>query len=142
MFLTLAQIIEEATNKFNIDDLYGLIKEHLENLTVQIQDYSPNKCSKSFSLTINPFNTSVYGVIEAPLEFVFQEHSYSSLHSGRSLAWDHVRGNIDDPGGGITDFCRVIANFCEVIADPCGIAVIPEAIGGCLGSNADHCVTR
>ena len=26
-----------------------------------------------------------------PLEFFFQEQSYSSLHSGRSLAWDHVR---------------------------------------------------
>ena len=78
------------------------------------------------------------------LEEKFQrgEHSYSSLHSGWSLALDHVRGNIDDPGGAITDFCRVIANFCEVIADPCGVAVIPEAIGDCLGSNADHCVTR
>ena len=34
-----------------------------------------------------------------PLEFVFQEQSYSSFHSGRSLAWDHVRGNIDDSCG-------------------------------------------
>ena len=68
MFPTLAQIIEEATNKFNIDDLYGLIKEHLENLTVQLQDYFPNECSKSFSLTINPFNTSVSDVPEAAEE--------------------------------------------------------------------------
>lgn len=68
MFPTLAQIVEEATNKFNIDDLYGLIKEHLENLTVQIQDYFPNECSKSFSLTINPFNTSIYDVPEAAEE--------------------------------------------------------------------------
>ena len=45
----------------------------------------------------------------APLEFVFQKQSYSSLHSGRSLAWDHVRGDI---------------------ADPCGVFAIPEAIGG------------
>ena len=68
MFPTLAQIIEEATNKFNIDDLNGLIKEHLENLTVQIQDYIPNECSKSFSLTINPFYTSVSNVPEAAEE--------------------------------------------------------------------------
>ena len=45
------------------------------------------------------------------LKFVLQEQSYSSLHSGRSLAWDHVRGDIDDP-------CGAIADFCEVIADP------------------------
>ena len=68
MFPTLAQIIEEATNKFNIDDLYGLINEHLENLTVQIQDYFPNECSKSFPLTINPFNTSKSDVPEAAEE--------------------------------------------------------------------------
>ena len=51
-----------------------------------------------------------------PLEFFFQEQSYSSLHSGRSLAWDHVRGDIDNPCGAIVDFCGVVA--------------IPEAIGG------------
>ena len=39
-----------------------------------------------------------------PLEFFFQEQSYSSLHSGRSLAWDHVRGDTDDPCGAIADF--------------------------------------
>ena len=50
----------------------------------------------------------------APLEFVFQEQSYSSPHSGRSLAWDHV--------------CGVIANFCEVIADPCGVIADPCAV--------------
>ena len=32
----------------------------------------------------------------APLEFFFQEQSYSSLHSGQSLSWDHVRRDIDD----------------------------------------------
>ena len=46
-----------------------------------------------------------------PLEFFFQEQSYSSLHSGQSLAWDHVRGDIDDPCGAIADFCGVIADF-------------------------------
>ena len=58
-----------------------------------------------------------------PLEFFFQEQSYSSLHSGRSLAWDHVRGDIDDP-------CVAIADFCQIIADPCGVVTIPEEIGG------------
>ena len=55
-----------------------------------------------------------------PLEFFSQEQSYSSLHLGQSLAWDHVRGNAD---------------FCGVIADPCGVVAIPEAVG-------DRCVTR
>ena len=66
---------------------------------------------------------------QPPLEFFFQEQSYSSLHSGRSLAWDHVRGDIDDPCGAIADFCGVIADFCEVIA-------IPEAIDGRAGTDA------
>ena len=66
---------------------------------------------------------------DAPLEFFFQEQSYSSLHSGRSLAWDHIRGVIDD-------HCGTIADFCGVIADPCGVVAIPEAIGA-----ADHCAT-
>ena len=63
------------------------------------------------------------------LEFFFQEQSYSSLHSGWSLAWDHIRGDIDDPCGTIADICGVIADFCGVIADPCGVVAIPEAIG-------------
>ena len=54
----------------------------------------------------------------ALLEFVFQEQSYSSLHSGRSLAWDHVRGDIDD-------HCGAIADSCGVIADPCGVVTVP-----------------
>ena len=58
-----------------------------------------------------------------PLEFFFQEQSYSSLHSGRSLAWDHVHGDIDDP-------CGAIADFCGVIADLCGVVAIHEVIGG------------
>ena len=62
----------------------------------------------------------------SPLEFVLQEQSYSSLHSGRSLAWDHICGDIDDP-------CCANADFCGVIADPCGVVAISEAIGGVTG---------
>ena len=72
---------------------------------------------------------------EPYLEFVFQEQSYSNLHSGRSLAWDHVRGDINDPCGGIDD-------FCGVIADPCGVVAISEAIGGRRCGDADRCTTR
>ena len=68
--------------------------------------------------------------LRTPLEFFFQEQSYSSLHSGRSSAWDHVRGDIDDP----------CADFRGVIADPCGVVAIPEAIGG--RAVADRCETR
>ena len=58
---------------------------------------------------------------DAPSEIVFQEQSYPSLHSasGQSLAWDHFRGDIDDP-------CDIVADFCRVIADPCGIVAIPD----------------
>ena len=73
--------------------------------------------------------------VRAGLEFLFQEQSYSSLHSGRSLACDHFRGDIDDPCGIIADFCGVIADFCGVIAYPCGVGEIPEAI-------VDRCATR
>ena len=72
----------------------------------------------------------------AGVEFVFKEQSYSSLHSGRSFACDHFRGNIDDPCGVITDFCGVIADFCGVVADPCGVGAIPEAIGSCVVTDA------
>ena len=78
--------------------------------------------------------------MNTPLEFVFQEQSYSSLHLGRSSAWDYVRGDIDDPCGAIADFCGVIADFCGVIADPCDVVTIPEAIGG--RAVADRCATR
>ena len=72
----------------------------------------------------------------SPLEFFFQEQGYSSLHSGRSLAWDHVRGDIDDP-------CSAIADFCGVIADPCGVVAIPEAIGrGTVADSAMPIVAR
>ena len=69
----------------------------------------------------------------SPLEFFFQEQSYSSLDSGRSLAWDHVRSDIDDSCGAIADFCGVVADFCGVVADPCGVVADPcgaFAIGG------------
>ena len=54
----------------------------------------------------------------SPSEIVFQEQSYSSLDSGWSLAWDHFRGDIDDPCCMIADPCCVITDFCGVIADP------------------------
>ena len=60
-----------------------------------------------------------------PLEFVFQEQSYSSLHSRQSLAWDHFCSDIDDPNGVIADFCR--------IADP---------FAGRQCGNGDRCMTR
>ena len=59
----------------------------------------------------------------------------SNLQSGRSLAWDHVRGDIDDP-------CGAIADFCGVIADPCGLVAIPQAIGGRRCGDADRRATR
>ena len=69
---------------------------------------------------MNRENSKLWGLPAPPLEFFFQEQSYSSLHSGRSLAWDHIRGDIDNP-------CGAIADFCGVIADPCGVVAIPEA---------------
>ena len=49
------------------------------------------------------------------------------------LAWDHVRGDIDDP-------CGAIADFRGVISDPCGVVAIAEAIVG--RAVADRCATR
>ena len=80
--------------------------------------------------------------LNTPLEFFFQEQSYSSLHSGQSLTWDHVCGDIYDPCGAIADFFRVIADFCGVIADPCGVVAIPEAIGGHRCGDTNRCETR
>ena len=74
----------------------------------------------------------------AHLEFVFQKQSYSSLHSGRSLAWDHICGDIDDPCGAISDFCGFIADPCGFIADPCGVVVI----GGRVFADATPIVAR
>ena len=45
-----------------------------------------------------------------PLWTFSSRQSYSSLHSEQSLAWNHVRGDIDDPCGAIADFCRVIVH--------------------------------
>ena len=42
------------------------------------------------------------------------------------LAWDHCRGDIDDPCGVIADFCWVIADPCSVVAGPCDIVAISE----------------
>ena len=86
----------------------------------------------SFDVTISALNAETLALdvetsafVAAPLEFFFQEQSYSSLHSGQSLTWDHVRGNIDDPCGVIADFCGVIADPCGVIADFCGVIADP-----------------
>ena len=91
-----------------------------------------NNCREATDQT---FDAKIYQIckFDAPLEFVFQEQSYSSLHSGQSLAWDHVRSNTDDP-------CGVIANFCRVITDPCDVA-IPKAIGGRRCGKANRCAT-
>ena len=35
--------------------------------------------------------------VHGPLEFVFQEQSYSTLHSGQILAWNHIRGDMTIP---------------------------------------------
>ena len=74
----------------------------------------------SLLLHISSNNAMLLSTFSSPLEFFFQEQSYSSLHSGRSSAWDHVRGDIDDPCGAIADFCGVIADLCGVITDPFG----------------------
>ena len=70
-----------------------------------------------------------------PLEFFLQEQSYSSLHSGQSLAWDHVRGDIDDP-------CSAIADYCGVIADPGGVIAIPEALSRSLRRSVTPIIAR
>ena len=74
---------------------------------------------------------SPQGSRQPPLEFFFQEQSYSSLHSGWSLAWDHIRGDIDDS-------CGAIADFCGVVADPGGAF----AIGGRRCGDGVRCATR
>ena len=79
---------------------------------------TPQMCNR----VTNHVDMSTFSKPGSPLEFVFQEQSYSILHSGQSLTWDHVHGDIDDP-------CSGIADFCGVIADPCGVVAIHEAIG-------------
>ena len=59
-----------------------------------------------------------------PLVIAFQEQSYSSLHSGLSLAWEH---------------------FHDIIANPCSNWLSPNAnaaIGDSAGADADCCVTQ
>ena len=59
--------------------LYGLIQEHLENLTGQIRSYFPDECCKSFSLTINLFNASVSDVPEvAEKEFIDLKNNFEA----------------------------------------------------------------
>ena len=91
----------------------------------------------------------LYSIVKTPSEIVFQEQSYFSLHSGRSLGWDHFRGDIDDPCSVIADFCGVIGDFCgviadpcDVVADPCDVVAIPEEIGGRRCDASDRCATH
>ena len=73
----------------------------------------------------------------APLEFFFQEQSYSSLHAGRSSAWDHVRGDIEDP-------CSPSPISAEVSPISAVLMVIPAALSRSLrrSEDADRCATR
>ena len=48
---------------------------------------------------------------KSTMKIVSKEQSYSSLHSGQSLAWDHFRDDIDNP-------CDIKTNPCGGIADP------------------------
>ena len=79
--------------------------------------------------------TELQILLISPSEIVFQEQSYSSLHSPSSLAWDHLCGKIANP-------CEVIADYCRVISNPCGVVVIPETIGGCPVADANRWMTH
>ena len=68
MFPILAQFVGESSDGIKIDELYGLMKMHLENLIVQIRSYFPDEYCTSFPLTINSFNASVSDVPEAAEE--------------------------------------------------------------------------
>ena len=92
---------------------------------------------------VSPFNDSkfsmenwrwnhfcgIIGAEIASLEFFFQEQSYSGLHSGRSLAWDHVSsarrlhigarcGDVCVWGSDVSDRAEVIR--CDDIGARCG----------------------
>ena len=56
------------------------------------------------------------GLASSPLKFVFQEQSYSSLHSGQSLAWDHVCCDIDNPCGTIAELLPIFAELLPIPA--------------------------
>ena len=63
-----------------------------------------------------------------PLEIVFQEQSYSSLHSGQSTAWDRFRGIIANPGA--------------LSPIPVVLSLIPAAIRDSAGADANLCKTH
>ena len=80
-----------------------------------------------------------------PLQIVFREQSYSSLHSGWSLARDHFRSYISDPCGVIFNFWGVVAYPCAVIAIHeviSGSAVADAEIGDSAGAEANRCATH
>jgi len=65
MFPELFEFVEEAKREVYIDESYDLMKEHLENHTVQIKNYCLDEYSKSFSLTINVFSASASDILDA-----------------------------------------------------------------------------
>ena len=91
----------------------------------------------------SPFEAMIseLGAAVSPLEVFFQEQSYSSLHLGWSLAWDHFRCDIANPCGVIANFCRVIANPCSVITNPWVLSPIPVALSRSL-RNTSHSMRR
>ncbi len=59
----------ECTNKVNIDDLYRIIKGHLENLSAEIKKYfHAGEEEKIFALANNPFTMNVSDAPQDPLE--------------------------------------------------------------------------
>ena len=83
---------------------------------------------------MNPHSVVVDSPL-APLEIVFQEESYSSLHSGWSLAWDQFHGIIADP-------CSIITDLCGIVGDPCGDWQPRGRRCGDFDADPDHCVTH
>jgi hypothetical protein len=65
MFPILAQLVEE---KWPIILTSQTCIEHLKNLSIQLRKYFPDECSKTFLITINPFNASISDVPEAAQE--------------------------------------------------------------------------
>ena len=79
MFPTLAKFYDEAANVININELYGLIHMHFENLIVQIRTYFPDEYCTSFSLKIRQFNVSLSDVPEAAEEeFIDMKNNYEA----------------------------------------------------------------
>ena len=69
----------------------------------------------------------------APLDIVFQEQSYSSLHSWQGLAWDPFRGIIADP----CDDWLLHGCNCKSVARMRQLENLDSA-----GANADCCMTH